>query len=123
MSERAEGRLSDRALQARLKDLDIKMEAEEAADLDALMRTDFGRRWFYRVVFLECKLESASYQPSGQLMSYLEGQRSIAIILRDKAQAVCPELWIHMLQERLSAAEQESALRRENQGSQGIGDV
>lgn len=113
MIERREGSLSDPAIQKRLKDRGLRLEARDSADLDALMRTDFGRRWYYRLIFRIAGLESPSYQPSGQLMAYAEGKRAIGIELRDEAHAVCPELWIRMLQERLLAAEQESAQRRE----------
>jgi hypothetical protein len=118
---RREGVLSDRAVQDRLKEQRLQMEARDAADLDALMRTDFGRRLYYRLVFRLAGLESPSYQASGQVMAYQEGRRSLAIVLKDEAQAVCPELWIRMLQERLAVAEQESARRREAMSSQGNG--
>jgi hypothetical protein len=122
MSDHREGALSDRAVQDRLKDLGLQLEAREAADLDAILRTDFGRRWYYRMVFRLAGLESPSYQASGQLMSYQEGRRSVGIALKNEAHAVCPELWIRMLQERLAVAEQEGARRREALSSPGTGD-
>ena len=122
MSDRRDGRLSNPDLQRRLKDFHLQMEARETADLDALMRTDFGRRWYYRIVFQIGILESPSYQTGGQGMAYQEGKRAIAIHLRDEAQAVCPELWIRMLQERLAAAEYESSQRHETERSHGEGD-
>lgn len=108
-----DGRLSNPDVQRRLKDMDIKMAAREAADLDAIMSTEFGRRWFYRLVFQIAALEAASYHNSGQAMAYQEGRRSVAIQLMQEAHAVCPELWMSMLKERLSVAEYERAQREE----------
>lgn len=101
MSDRRQGHLADPEVQARLKDLDYQVEEREAADLDAIMRTTEGRRFMYRMVFRVGGLQSPSYDTSGQAMSYREGRRAMALILLREAQAVCPELWIRMLQERM----------------------
>lgn len=109
MSASRTGTLGDRELQVRLKELDHQLEARDAADLDVVMRTAEGRRLFYRLIFLLGRLESPSYEAHGGLMSYREGWRGLAILLRDEIQAVCPDLWIRMLSDRLVAwqAEQE----------------
>jgi hypothetical protein len=115
MIDRRTGPLGDRELQTRLKDLDHRLEEQDAADLDAVLRRAEGRRLFYRLIFLLGRLESPSYEPHGGLMSYREGWRGLAILLRDEIQAVCPELWIRMLQDRLVSWQAEQDERRKAQ--------
>jgi hypothetical protein len=91
---------------------DIGMSRLEVADLESVLGTGPGRRLYYRIIFQVACLESASYQASGQAMAYQEGRRSVAIALMQEAQAICPELWIRMLKERLTAAEIEVVDRR-----------
>jgi hypothetical protein len=110
--ERAQGPLGDPEVQARLKEMGVSIEAQQAADFDAVMRTPQGRRFFYVLVFLLGHLESPSYDTSGQSMAYREGRRALAIELRDWALAVCPDLWLSMIQEQIEAAQQKQDERR-----------
>lgn len=110
--DRTQGPLGDPEVQTRLKELGLSIEAQQAADFDAVMRTAPGRRFFYVLVFLLGHLESPSYDTSGQSMAYREGRRALAIELRDWALAVCPDLWLAMIQEQVSAAQQKQDERR-----------
>jgi hypothetical protein len=110
--ERAQGPLGDPEVQGRLKELGVKVDSQQAADFDAVMRTPQGRRFFYVLVFLLGHLESPSYDNSGQSMAFREGRRSVAIELRDWALAVCPDLWLEMISEQISAAQQKAEERR-----------
>ena len=110
--DREQGPLGDPDVQARLKELGVKITSHQAADFDAVMRTQPGRRFFYVLVFLLGHLESPSYDTSGQSMAYREGRRALAIELRDWALAVCPDLWLAMITEQVSAAQREQEERR-----------
>jgi len=100
-----ENPLTNPRVQRRLKDLDLRVEAQDAADLDAIMRTTSGRRFMYRMVFLVGKLQARSYDSSGQAMAFNEGRRAMALSLLNETQAICPELWMAMLKERISSEE------------------
>jgi hypothetical protein len=123
-----EGPLSDPAVQERLRALDRRLSAIEAADLDELLRHEWGRRLYYRVTHEMCLLASGSFEPGGAgddgirlalLTARNEGIREVGQRLAREAQAVAPDLWTRMLQERIAglaeeAHKREQAKRTEN---------
>lgn len=73
-------------------------------DLQQVLSTEHGRRFYYRLVMLEARLESPSFtRGDPHVTSYLEGTRAVGQRLLEEAQRVCPELWVRMLAERLAA--------------------
>jgi hypothetical protein len=107
------GHLSDADAQERLLQQERRLTAIEQADLQDLLKHPWGRRLYYRLVFLLCGLESPSYAEAFQQMAFLEGRRDIGITLRDEAQAVCPELWTRMVAEQVAARAEDALARRE----------
>jgi hypothetical protein len=121
---RPEGHLSDPGAQERLRALDRRLDAIEAADLDELLRHDWGRRLYYRLVFEMCLLESGSFEPgikdgiaAGLHMARNEGIREVGQRLAREAQAVSPELWSRMLLERIAGLAEEAHQREEAKAS------
>lgn len=108
-----EGPLTSPAIQKRLKALDMRTTAIEAADLDTIMRSEAGRRFMYRMVFRIGLLQARSFDSSGQMMAYNEGRRAMALLLLSETQAVCPELWMEMLKERIALEEQTQEAQQE----------
>jgi hypothetical protein len=109
----SEGPLTNPAIQKRLKALDLRTTAIEAADLDAIMRSEAGRRFMYRMVFRIGLLQARSFDSSGQMMAFNEGRRAMALLLLAETQAVCPELWMVMLKERIALEEATQEAREE----------
>jgi hypothetical protein len=114
------GHLSDPGVQDRLRALERKLSAIEAADLDELLRHDWGRRFYYRITHEMGLLVSASFEPgikdgitAAIHMARNEGIREFAIRLMTEAQAVNPDLWSRMLVERIAARAEEARLREQ----------
>jgi hypothetical protein len=114
------GHLSNEAAQDRERALERRLNAIEAADLDELMRHDWGRRFYYRVTHELGLLVSPSFEPaikdgvcSAIHMARNEGIREFAMRLKDEALAVCPDLWARMLTERIAASVEEARLRNQ----------
>jgi hypothetical protein len=102
------------------RELDRILSAIERADLEELLRQPWGRRFYYRVVYLMGNLDSASFDPSikdgacaSLHMAHGEGVRWMARVLAKEAQELFPDLWNQMLAERVAAAAEEARLRRE----------
>jgi hypothetical protein len=107
MSER--GHLDSTKAQSILKAESRKMRGWELADLETILRSASGRRFYYRLVFEVCKLESSSARlniregdTAGLHTYFYEGQRSVAQTLALEAQTHCRELWVTMLSEALA---------------------
>lgn len=111
--------LSDPVAQERERALERRLSAIEAADLDELLRHDWGRRLYYRITHELGLLASPSFEPaikdgvcSAIHMARNEGIREFAIRLKDEALAICPDLWARMLLDRIAASAEEARQRR-----------
>lgn len=112
------GSLANTAAQDAERAVDRKLSGIEEADLHELLRQPWGRRLYYRLVFLLGRLDAESFDPSikdgvcaGIHMAHREGIRWMAGILRDEAIKHFPDLWTLMLQERVTAAAEEAKQR------------
>jgi hypothetical protein len=121
---RLEGHLSDSGAQDRLRALERRLSAIEAADLDELLRHDWGRRFYYRITHEMGLLVSSSFEPgikdgvaAAIHMARNEGIREFAIRLMDEAQAVAPDLWSRMLMERIAGRAEEARQREQASSS------
>ena len=101
------------------RELERMLSAIEQADLEELLRQPWGRRFYYRLVYLMGNLDSESFDPSikdGQCaalhMARAEGIRWMARVLAQEAQLLFPDFWNLMQQERISAAAEEARLRQ-----------
>lgn len=76
-----------------------KFFAQQAADdLASVMSTRQGRRFVWQLIDV-CGLWRLSFTPSRRTTEYMEGQRSIALMLWGRLQDACPELMTTMLEE------------------------
>jgi hypothetical protein len=96
-------------VQDALKAHERRLRDWEEADLEFVLRTKEGRRFYYRLIFELGNLNGPSWEPSikdgnaaGQHTAHNEGLRTMARILADEAQGLFPDLWVLMLQERFS---------------------
>lgn len=92
---------------------DEVLSAQDKLDLGQLMRQDWGRRLYYRLVFLMCGLDDEGFHTNGSIMSHIQGRRSIGALLKAEAQSNCPDLWVRMISEK--AAETADRLRAERE--------
>lgn len=104
--------------QSKLKTMQMDLRGFEVDDLGLVLRTESGRRFYYRLVYEVGGLESPVYEggikPNIEInMAYREGIRSVASWLKEEAQAHFPEQWRMLINERLSRAEQEARQRRD----------
>lgn len=95
---------NDKARQARERELQQEREERLQQAWAWLMADERGRLLAYHIVFERCALQSSSYAASGQEMAMREGRRAVGIDIGNDLQALAPEGWIQMLQERFSRA-------------------
>jgi hypothetical protein len=112
--------LGNESVQKALRLIDRRLRAEEIADLDAVLKTPFGRRLYCRLVYELCNLEGLSFHPdikdgvcAGRHDAYYEGQRFVGRVLFQEAQQHCPELWSTANTERFAKAASDSAHREQ----------
>ena len=121
------GGLSNVSLQRALKDNERELRDFEAVDLETVLSSEAGRRFFYRLVFEVCNIESSAFNPlikdgvcAGLHMAHMEGRRDVGRVMLQEAQAHCPALWRKMLAEALVRAE--AAAAKHEQLLQAAGD-
>jgi len=109
---------SNKVLQRALKNNERRLRDFELADLESVLATFEGRRFYYRLVFEVCNLESSSFNPlikdgacAAQHMAHMEGRRDVGRVMLQEAQAHCPDLWRKLLNEALVEAEAANAER------------
>lgn len=102
--------LADEQVQEQLAELELTQAEIERADLEWILRSPIGRRFFYRVVFLVGGLERLSFEPSikdgicsALHMARTEGLREGAAVFARQAQEQFPDEWDLMVQERHKA--------------------
>lgn len=96
------GPLADPKVQAELKKEESAFGELDRADLEMLLRTEWGRRMYYRLVYRLAGVDSKSFSTNGSWMAFCEGRRDVGITLRDEAMRTYPDLWVRMISERTS---------------------
>ncbi len=93
----------------------------EQMDLEAVLSSESGRRFYYRVVFLLCDIEGDTFDGKvrdgfcvAMHQARDNGKRWIGRKLRDEAQATCPDLWVAMIEEGI-ARERQRLIERQLQ--------
>ena len=117
-----DGILTDRRVQARLAELQVEIDARAVADLQAVLRTDFGRRFLHRVVFETCQLNTTVFFPGqdqGELPAFRDGRRSVGLRIAAECEAIASDLWDQALlagraEERQRTARRMQATERED---------
>ena len=129
MAQHREGPLANQGLQRALKDNERALRDFETLDLEQVLETEHGRRFYYRLVFEMCNLESATFNPqikdgvcSSLHMAHDEGRRDVGRVLLQEAQAHCPHLWRQVLNEALVRAEAASAAQEQITKAVGVPD-
>lgn len=104
-----EGPLGNRGYQKAREKHDRELRAFEISDLEKILATDYGRRFYYRVVFEVCSIHGPSADLNikdgycaGLHSFFKDGMRYVGRILELEAWHHFPELWNQALNERLS---------------------
>lgn len=92
----------------------------EKDDLEGVLRTEQGRRFYYRLVFELGDIEGVSFTGSIKdgvaafgHTAYNEGIRAFAHQLMDEATRHYPDLWEKMLVERIARRQRESIISKQ----------
>ena len=103
-----------------------RLRAFELADLEEVLRSKAGRRFYYRLVFEMCSIQGACFDHqikdglcASLHMVHREGVRHVARTLELEAQTHAPDLYLLMLKERLERDAEEAkrkALEQEPKG-------
>lgn len=117
------GITANETAQQALRDREKLLAARAEADLERVLKQDWGRRFFYRLTHEYGRLVAPSYEPdikdgvcSAIRMARNEGIREVAMRLVEQAQKHCPDLWLQMLAE--AVAENQSELERSRAASE-----
>ncbi len=120
------GQTTDKVSLQKLEDRARMMRQFEVDDLKAVLSTESGRAFYYRIVFELAGLETPSWSPhikeglSASLHhAYLEGMRAVGRIMLLEAQSKFPAHWRDMLNERLAKEEADNLARENIQQSAG----
>lgn len=92
---------NNRGLQKRKEVLEERERHQLETDLREVMGTPSGRRLYWHILANEGLLFSSSFHPSGSETAFAEGKRAVAISLMTRAQRVCAELYVRMMDEQL----------------------
>jgi len=74
--------------------------------IKGIMSVPPGRKWMYDLLF-RCHVFSTSYSDLGLRMSFMEGQREVAIWVLTDIMSACPDSYVEMMRE---ANERQSAI-------------
>lgn len=72
--------------------------ARQDMDLKALLETDLGRRFVWRILSESAVLHS-SFEPNAMTMAFKEGRKSLGYLLLGDIERVCPGLYLRMVEE------------------------
>lgn len=93
-----------------------ELSHDEANDLRSVLRTEAGRRLYYRLVYEVGDIEGRSFNhaikdgvSADRHSAFAEGRREVARILKAEAISTDFPLWSRMMKERLERAELEES--------------
>jgi len=111
---------TDKELQRKLRAVDRSLRGFELADLESVLKTSAGRRFYYRLVYELGNLEGTTFDPAikdGNCLSLLsahgDGVRAVARVLKNEAIENFPELWLMLTDERNKKARSDAIKREE----------
>jgi hypothetical protein len=114
------GSLSNENLQSALRAIDRRLQAKEAMDLEAVLKTSEGRRLYTRLVYEMCNLEGLSFNfdikdgvCAGLHQAHQDGCRMVGRTLIHEAMQACPDLWARAVHERFARLQADQAEREE----------
>ena len=78
----------------------VDQEEDRKHDVEHILSSERGRRWFYEIAYVRCHVSASSHVPNcSDSTAFNEGARSVGESLVEEARANCPNLFIQMLQE------------------------
>lgn len=78
----------------------VDQEEDRKHDIEHILSSERGRRWFYEIAYSRCHVSASSHVPNcTDSTAFNEGARSVGESLVEEARANCPSLFIQMLQE------------------------
>lgn len=83
--------------ETRRRDLELQA-ADEAADFRKLMTSKWGRRIVWRLLS-RTRIYHSTFNNSGSVTAFQEGQRAVGLFLMELINQHCPEQYVLMLQE------------------------
>ena len=105
------GHLDNPAAQAALQDLEAEFQAFDDADVEELLRHDWGRRLAMRLVYALGRLDSlAPLNPApgmtvAELTQRHEGMREVAVTIASQMKRVSRPLWLLAHEEKWATDE------------------
>lgn len=89
--------------QAWLKQREAMAERQKLADLKEVLSTPAGRRVIYRLIYVECGLQSTVLGAPSSLLHEYEGRRDVASRLVLYLQQHCQQEYLEMVAEAMKA--------------------
>jgi hypothetical protein len=78
----------------------VDQEEDRKHDIEHILSSERGRRWFYEIAYVRCHSTVSSHVPNcSDSTAFNEGARSVGESLIEEARSNCPNLLIQMLQE------------------------
>jgi len=91
--------VNDSSDEAQITKAEKQME-DRTKDVDTIMSTERGRRWYFDMIFDKCHLLANSYVPQNAGgTAYNEGVRQLGVQMYNTAKESQPALFMKMLEE------------------------
>ena len=111
--KKGSGTLGNPGAQAKLRGRDKDVQRLAKEDLGAVLATQAGRRFIWRLLEERCRGLSSSYSANALEMAFLEGVRSVGCHLVEEIQREYTSHYVLMLEEQMRERQLESAIRDE----------
>ena len=102
---RNEGHLSNPESQKKLRKIERQRQRQWDEDLKAVMGSDVGRRFVWRLLFDELGVMDAVETNVALELAAHEGKRNAGVRLTNEVRRVSPAEFVHMQREQLQAQE------------------
>lgn len=71
------------------------------AELEAVLSTELGRRFMYRLIMDVCAMDSSTFSNDDRLTAYAQGKRDIGVQLKNSVIAYSKDVYLTMERENL----------------------
>jgi hypothetical protein len=103
--------LANKEAQEKLTEAERRVHEKREEDLRQVMRTEVGRRFVYHLIYLRCGVMDDFFSGNSHDVRR-GGQQSVGKQLVADLQELCPDEFLQMQSEAISAAKQRSSIRR-----------
>ena len=78
----------------------VDQEEDRKHDIEHILSSERGRRWFYEIAYSRCHVSASSHVPNcTDSTAFNEGARSLGVALHEEIRIASPKMYLKMLEE------------------------